>query len=455
MKKLVSLVLALAMLLSVGLANATTTINHLSTQFVETNGIDAYVQSIAEEKDISFYSGWYTFDEVREKTILDHVSGSSEWDLVYVDSPWVPEYAALGALKPVSELLEMEGADVETANIDDFIDVHLLRSTYKDTIYTLPHLGAYGTLAYRADLFENEEEKAAFLAEYGYELAPPKTYREFYDMSVFFTRKAGEKLAGKVLEHDFYGTCHSSANGSFLWNDYVLYLAAFGADIIVNPETYEVTWNSPESIAAVTFYRDLYLNAQPVDAINMTGGESDALFANGFCAMEIEFLNRMVSYVNDPSVSKVTGLVKYALPPIVEGVEGRDHAFLCNSNGTGVYANSKDPVAAFNVLAAALSTEGQKWMALNCLGYIPTRQSVYDDPEVLAAMPEVVDYINLVNANDVYAFAHPQFTEYAEVKEIAGTCVSKILAGADIESTMNETQEEIVKIMTKAGYYNK
>ena len=454
MRKVVLILLALAMVMQLSIGYATTDLKHLSTQFVETTAIDAYAQKISAENDFTFTSAWYTFDEVREKTILDYGTQSNEWDIVYVDSPWVAEYAALGAITPISDILEMEGADVENANIDDFIDMHLSRSTYNGKIYTLPHLGAYGTLAYRADLFENEEEKAAFKAQYGYELMPPETYAQFYDIAVFFTRKAGEKLAGETLDHDFYGTCHSSANGSFLWNDYVIYLAAFGADIIVNPETYEVTWNSPESIAAVTFYRDLYKDAQPVDAVNMTGGESDALFANGFCAMEVEFLNRMVSYVNDPSVSKVGGLVKYALPPTVEGIEGREHAFLCNSNGTGIYGNSKDPVAAFNALSAILSTDGQKWMALNCLGYIPTRQSVYDDPDIMAAMPEVVDYINLVNANDVYAFAHPQFTEYAEVKEIAGTCVSEILAGADIESTMNATQERIEKIMQKAGYYN-
>ena len=388
---------------------------------------------------------------------MDYGSGSTEWDIVYVDSPWVAEYAALGAITPIDELAKLEGADLEALNLDDFIDIHLARSTYDGQIWTLPHLGAYGTLAYRADLFENEEEKAAFLEEYGYELEPPKTYEQFYDMAVFFTRKAGETLGGEVLSYDFYGTCHSSANGSFLWNDYVGYLMAFGADIIVDPETYEVTWNSPESKAAATFYRDLYVNAQPADAINMTGGESDALFANGFCAMEIEFLNRMVSYVDNPEASKVSGLVKYALPPSVEGVEGREHAFLCNSNGTGIYAMTQHPVEAFNALVNILSTEGQKWMTLNCLGYIPTRQSVYDDPEVIAAKPEVVDYVNMVNENTVCAFAHPQFPEYAEIIidiRIAATCVSEILAGADIDEALNKTQEEIVAIMTNAGYYS-
>ena len=43
-------------------------------------------------------------------------------------------------------------------------------------------------LAYRKDLFTDATEMANFKAEYGYALAVPKTWKQYYDIAEFFTR---------------------------------------------------------------------------------------------------------------------------------------------------------------------------------------------------------------------------------------------------------------------------
>ena len=65
--------------------------------------------------------------------------------------------------------------------------------------------------------FENPEEKANFREIYRYDLQVPKNFIQYYNIAEFFTRKKGEKLAGEVLEQDFYGVgihgktfCHCS-----------------------------------------------------------------------------------------------------------------------------------------------------------------------------------------------------------------------------------------------------
>src|SRR3546814_14404668 len=35
--------------------------------------------------------------------------------------------------------------------------------------------------------------------------APPETYEQYRDVAEFFTRKAGEKVAGETLDNDIYG----------------------------------------------------------------------------------------------------------------------------------------------------------------------------------------------------------------------------------------------------------
>ena len=81
MRRMISLFLTLLLLLGMFSASAETTdLNHLSTQFVETTGIDAYAQTIADENDFTFASSWYTFDDVRQKTLwttgADPLSGT-------------------------------------------------------------------------------------------------------------------------------------------------------------------------------------------------------------------------------------------------------------------------------------------------------------------------------------------------------------------------------------------
>ncbi|MEQ2528911.1 sugar ABC transporter substrate-binding protein [Bacillaceae bacterium CLA-AA-H227] len=428
------------------------TIDFTSPQFVETLAMNDYGSQLAEDKKINLNPAWYTFDQTREKLVLDFKSGSNEWDLVYVDSQWVPEFAQLGLVSPVEELIDLEGVEKENFNIDDFIDVHLDRQEYDGKTWSLPILSAYITLAYRTDLFESPVEKAAFKDNYGYELQVPKTYSEFMDVSEFFTRKKGDTLNGEILENDFYGTVHSNKRGSFLWHDYISYLVAFGGDIIFDPETMEPTWNSPENIETAKYYKEL-LKYQPPENINMTGGEATAVFSNGYAAMQIEFLNRLASVV-DTEESKVSGKVQYTLPPSREGIKGREHAFLVNTNGFGIYSNSENKTEATNLLTEILSTEGQKWMTLNNPGYIPTRTSVWEDPEVKQAYPEINEYVNEVENVKPYTFAHPQLPEYPQASEIAITSLHEILSGADVEETLNAAQEELEELFKSAGYIN-
>src|SRR3546814_2985453 len=57
--------------------------------------------------------------------------------------------------------------------------------------------GDLHTLSYRVDLFEDPEEQKAFRDKYGYDLAPPVTWDQYYDVAEFFTRPE-EKLWGTV-----------------------------------------------------------------------------------------------------------------------------------------------------------------------------------------------------------------------------------------------------------------
>lgn len=418
-------------------------------QFVETEAIAELGREIAAKHGYEFEPVWFTFDAVREKLILDHRSGATNWDIVYVDSKWVPEFARLGLTVPIEDLLGQGLVSEEELDLDDVIDIHMRRQEYEEKTWSLPILAAYISMAYRESLFEDEGERAAFEERYGYELQIPENYDQYFDVAEFFTRNAGETLAGEVLQSDFYGVIYSNRRGGFLWHKFLNVLQAFGADIIFDPETMEPTWNSPETIAAATYYKDL-LAFQPSDNINMTSGEATSLFAAGASATHVEFLNRLQSVVEDES-SAIAGQVGYALPPTQD--PSRPHAFIVNTNGVGVYANGTKTEVAAKVLAEILSASGQAEMALSTPGYLPTRASVWADDSVIGKYPVIAEYVDLVTRTEPYTFQHPQIPEYPRIEEIATASIHEILSGSSsVEDALNDAQAQIERIFRSAGY---
>ena len=84
-------------------------------------------------------------------------------------------------------------------------------------------------LYYRKDIFQDASEKAAFKAKYKYDLPdPPNTWKQVVDLAQFFTRKKGQKLAGKTLTKDFYGYADQAKRGRvYYW--YIFRFIPFNA----------------------------------------------------------------------------------------------------------------------------------------------------------------------------------------------------------------------------------
>ena len=114
----------------------------------------------------------------------------------------------------------------------------------------------------RGDLLSDPDEQAAFKAKYGYDLAPAKTLEQMRDIAEFFTRKKGEKLAGKPLESDFYGIVLEGIKGGttfdVLWNNFV---KNFGGDIV--DADGKPTFDTPENVAGIKIWADLWKFSPP------------------------------------------------------------------------------------------------------------------------------------------------------------------------------------------------
>jgi multiple sugar transport system substrate-binding protein len=134
----------------------------------------------------------------------------------------------------------------------------------------------------RRDLMENPDEQAAFMENYGYELAPPTTLQEMRDIAEFFTRPAGATLAGETLENPSYGFIQEGARLGVTWSDvWFNYLRQFGGDLFDEQGT--PTANRPENVAGLEFWKSMFEFAPPGAAelslldIPVTLGEGQAV----------------------------------------------------------------------------------------------------------------------------------------------------------------------------------
>ncbi|MEO1105407.1 MAG: extracellular solute-binding protein, partial [Pseudomonadota bacterium] len=137
--------------------------------------------------------------ELFTKTVAEHRAGTGAYDLLNVVPAWMPDLVNAGVLAPLDEYVDKYGYREELQDI---------APTYRDNqmtvggkIYGLPDDGDVLILYYRTDLFGDEAHQAAFSEKYGYDLAPPTTWEEFYDISAYFSEALGEGKHGSALIH--------------------------------------------------------------------------------------------------------------------------------------------------------------------------------------------------------------------------------------------------------------
>ena len=133
---------------------------------------------------------------------------SAEWaargtgfDMVVGDSQWIGQGVTEGHYVDMTDFLPPPEGYRHRG------DAEVLRRIPAGSgkFYAYPTEGDANGWAYRTDIVDNPEEKAAFAAKYGYEYSiPPKDYKEFADMSEFFSRPDDDIYGNAVYTQKDY-----------------------------------------------------------------------------------------------------------------------------------------------------------------------------------------------------------------------------------------------------------
>jgi multiple sugar transport system substrate-binding protein len=121
-------------------------------------------------------------DSFVAKTLLELNSGKSPWDLIMFGGSNMPDYGRhFEPLEPWISKLKLE------FYMEDIPDIYRkLFLRYNGKLVAMPYDGDVHMMFWNKVPFERADNKRKFKAKYGYELAPPKTWKQWDDQAEFF-----------------------------------------------------------------------------------------------------------------------------------------------------------------------------------------------------------------------------------------------------------------------------
>ncbi|MBD1863785.1 MULTISPECIES: ABC transporter substrate-binding protein [Trichocoleus] len=355
---------------------------------------------------LNFVEGPNATNAVEDLYTSSFLLGSSPYDLVYMDIVWVPKFAAAGWLTDLSDKV----ADTDLA---DFLEGDVAGGRYQGGLYRMPVRSDAGMLYYRKDLLDAAGFK------------PPETFTELMQISQAL-QKSGAVTWGYVWQ----GRQYEGAAAMF-----VEVLAGSGG-FWIDPQTKAVGLDRPESVQAVKFLLDtINTGVSPRGVVTYQEEETRRLFQSGTVA----FLRNWpyawpLANAEDSSIRG-----KIAIKPMVHAV-GAESAACQGGWGWGIAKTTRHPKEAWEAVQYLTSIQTQRKVTLST-GYLPSRRSLYNDPEIVRKYNFFPAMLNVIDN----AALRPPIAQYAQASDILQRYLSSALTGQmtperAMQAAANETR---------------
>jgi multiple sugar transport system substrate-binding protein len=357
--------------------------------------------------ELSVTRGPLQTEAVSDLAISSLLLGGSPYDLLLMDVTWTPKYAAAGWLEPLERWL---GDDA----LADLAPGAELGNAFGEHLWRFPLVADMGLLYWRTDLMP----------------APPRTPTELETISQQL-QSTGRVPWGYVWQGKQY---------EGLSCVYVEMLRGFGGQWL---EQDQPELNSTAAVAATGWLRHLVeAGITPATVANMAEPEALQSFQAGDAAFMRNWPYAWAE-LNKPD-SPLRG--KVGITTMVSET-GEPHAATQGSWGLSLLAGSRHKAAAVQALRFLTSMEAQKQLNLRW-GYTPTRLSVFEDPELLAANP-VLEELKLALGDAVLRPVTPIYAQLSDLlyREINGV----ITGGVKPQPAMAQLQHNSERLLVTAG----
>jgi len=334
------------------------------------------------------------------------ILGDSPYDLINMDVIWTPKFAAAGWLLDLTDRISPE-------ELEEFSPADVEGSRYEGRLYRIPMRSDVGMLYYRTDLLEQAG------------LEPPETFSDLI--------KASQTLQQKDLIN--WGYVWQGRQYEGLVAMFIEILEGFGG-FWVNPENLEVGLDRPETVQAIAFLKDTVAQGiSPPGVTTYQEEETRRFFQSG----QVAFLRNWpyVWPLAQEEGSPIQGRI--AIKPMV-GSAGRTGGACLGGWGLGISTSTRHPEEAWRAIQYFTSEEAQKNFVLNA-GFVPSRRSLFTDPEIVAEYPHYPQLLEVVQQ----AVLRPPIAQYAQASDIlqrylSGALTNRMTPEEAMQAAANETR---------------
>ncbi|WP_088892066.1 ABC transporter substrate-binding protein [Leptolyngbya ohadii] len=337
--------------------------------------------------------------------------GGSPYDLVYMDIVWLPKFAAAGWLMDLTDRITQ-------ADLADFIPETVEGSRYNDRLYRMPVRTDSGLLYYREDLLQQAGAQ------------PPETFSDLINIS-----QQLQKSDAADWGYVWQGRQYEGLSAMF-----VEVLEGSGG-FWINPETLEVGLDRPETQKAIQFLKDtINQGISPPGVTTYQEEEARRLFQSGQAVFMRNWPYALPLANADDSPIKG----KVGFKPMVHA-QGQQSAGALGGWGIGVAKSSTHPEEALRFAQYYASEEAQRNLVLEN-GYLPTRRSLYTDPQVVQQYSYFPRMLPVAES----ATLRPPVAQYAQASDILQRYLSAALTGrTDPEQAMRDAANETRTLLNR------
>lgn len=364
--------------------------------------------------------------ELDKEIKSDIASGSINWCVGSNHSSFAPQYPTLYA--DLNGLLPKE-------EIEGFVPSVIKASTLNDKLIMLPRAQFdVSALYYQKSLYEDDAKKAAFKEKYGYDLAPPKTWKEVSDQAVFFADPP-----------NFYGTQFAGKEEAINGRFYEMLVAEGGEYLDKDGKP---AFNSEAGVRALDWFVNVYkAKAVPAGTTNYLWDELGAGFASGTIAINLDWPG-WATYFNDPKSSKVAGNVGIVPPPT--GSSGKRTGW-SGHHGFSVTETCSNKEAAASLVWFLTNEDSQKQES--AAGTLPTRTAVWDYViEQAASDPYKKEVLSVFQETAKTAFPVPQTPSWIEISNaVYPELQAAILGDKTSQQALDDAAKKATQILEDAG----
>jgi multiple sugar transport system substrate-binding protein len=370
------------------------------------------------------------------KTLLEFTSGQSPWDLVMFNPDDFADYSR--HFEPLEPFVKKLGLKLD---LDDIAEAYQKTNMYwGGKLYAMPLDGDIHIMYYNKTAFERPENKEKFKKQFGYELAPPQTWKQWDDQAKFFHGWGWDgtdrKLfgAGASLKENIY---------SYVWWRQRFF--AYGGQYF--DKDMKPLINSKAGVRALQELVDT-VEYYPPGVLLFESEEPKTMLIKGEVPMLVSWTSTG-KRVGDANQSLIVDIAGYGMLPGHE-VGGKIIRAVPNTGGRSFaiskYSKVKDATA--KVLEFVSSKENSLKIVMHPKTLMdPWRTSHLTSEEFGAAWPRASEYLKAIKDSFAYTVPDPQIPGSNEYRRRVAEMVTRALQKSMTpQAALDQAAEEWDKI---------